>query len=406
MDPDGLSIIAACVGGAAVLALTFAAGAVHFGEKDEEISALGFSKRMAGILAGLVFAGSAYVFGLVRIYAASPLWLVLWAFVTALVIPLVLAFGIARGKPLTKSKLASAIGTVFALPARAVFSIAKLSAQSDVTEEDLLNMVDDVEEQELIDENQKEMITNIFELDDVTAGDIMTHRTEIAAVPSTALTGEAVKIAAESGVSRLPVYGKSMDDIVGFLYVKDLLDVWTDHERSNRPVTEFLRPAMFVPETCRARELLVDFKVKHMQIAVVVDEYGGTSGVATMEDILEEIVGNIQDEFDDEEDELTLSDDGTLTATGGADLDDVFEAFDVELPDGDDEREFDTVGGLVIDSLGRIPTQGENPSVEYGGLKFTVLEVSDRRVVRVKCARAPKKDADAKAAQEVEDGTL
>ncbi len=404
MDPDGLSIFSAFIGGVLVLALTFSAGAAYFGEKDDEAFPLGFSKRMAGILSCLVFAGWLYVFGLTRIFSKNPLWLILCAAVTAAVVLLTFALGIVRGRPSAKSKLSAIIGAVFALPARAVFAAAKLSAQSDVTEEDLLNMVDDVEEQELIDENQKEMITNIFELDDVTAGDIMTHRTEISAVPSTALTGEAVRIAAESGVSRLPVYGKSMDDIVGFLYVKDLLDVWTDHERSNRPVTEFLRPAMFVPETCRAKELLVDFKVKHMQIAVVVDEYGGTSGLATMEDILEEIVGNIQDEFDDEEDELVLAGDGTLTAAGSADLEDVFEAFGEELPD-DDEREFDTVGGLVIDSLGRIPASGENPSVEYRGLEFTVTEVSDRRVARVKCARAAKKDA-AKAPQEAENGTF
>ena len=143
---------------------------------------------------------------------------------------------------------------------------------------------------------------------------------------------------------------------------------------------------MFVPESCRARELLIELRAKHAQIAVVVDEYGGTSGVVTMEDVLEEIVGNIQDEFDNEEEDLVRTEDG-LVAAGSADIDDVFDALGLALPpeSEDDERDFDTVGGLVTDRLGRIPSPGEAVQVEWGGAAFTVLEAGERRVNKVLC---------------------
>ena len=275
-------------------------------------------------------------------------------------------------------------------PGWLVFKALGLSAQSDVTEEDVLSFVDDVEEHDLIDESQKKMITNIFELDDVTAGDVMTHRTEIVSVEENTPAADAVRLSLEHGFSRLPVYRKSLDDIVGILYVKDLFALWDTPEKAQAPVSRFMRGAMFVPEACRAQELLVDFKVKHTQIAVVVDEYGGTSGLATMEDVLEEIVGNIQDEFDNEDEDLVATEDG-FVAAGSADLEEVFEAFGLEPPDEDEdgEADFDTVGGLIIDRLGRIPAAGEDVTLEYGGLEFTVLEVEDRRVGKVKCTRAP-----------------
>ena len=143
-----------------------------------------------------------------------------------------------------------------------------------------------------------------------------------------------------------------------------------------------------MPEACRARELLLEFRRKHTQIAVVVDEYGGTSGLVTMEDVLEEIVGNIQDEYDNEEEDLVADGDGFI-ATGAADLEDLFEAFDLELPepDEDDPDDIDTVGGLVIDRLGRIPDENEHAQVHYGGVVFTVLKASERRIEKVRCTR-------------------
>ena len=269
---------------------------------------------------------------------------------------------------------------------------AGLGNDETVTEEDLFELVDDADEQDLIDTAQKTMITNIFDLSDVSAGDVMTHRTEVNAVNEHASCREAVELALSTGNSRLPVYRKSLDNVTGILYVKDLLRLFDDPGVLERQVSEFTRKAMYVPESRPAGELMMDFKKQHTMIAIVVDEYGGTAGLVTMEDILEEIVGDIQDEYDTEEAELTPCGGGFL-AEGSLDLEDVFEAFGMECPERTDEEEFDTVGGLIADRLGRIPENGEPATVQWGGLSFTCLEVRDRRIQRVRCTRLEEPDA-------------
>ncbi len=258
----------------------------------------------------------------------------------------------------------------------------------DVTEEDVLELVDTAEEMSVIDENQKEMISNIVEFDDVTAVDVMTHRTDLVAVAENTTLAEAAALAAQEGRSRLPVYQKTLDNIIGMLYVKDLLFLVQDASKAARPVSEYMRSAMFVPEACRAGELLRDFKRKHTQIAVVVDEYGGTSGLVTMEDILEEIVGNIQDEFDDEEEAMTPCEGGYL-CDGSLDLEELFAAFDLEVPEAEEDEEFETISGLITQRLGRIPEPGEQVVLEYGGIRFAVQEVDARRIVKVQCTLLP-----------------
>lgn len=387
MDPDGLSILTAVLSGTAMFAFAFWAGAVCADdtERDEQ-TCLGFSNRLAGLGAVFVLACTFFIWALERAAGKSVLWPILAGVGAGLGCVLCCALGRARKTSAPRAAaLFAPIGFVVAAPARLVFRMAHLSAVTEMTEETLLSLVDDVEEQDIIDETQKEMIENIFDLNDVTAGEMMTHRTEVVAVPDSAACDDVVQLAVKKGMSRMPVYHKSMDDIVGFVYVKDLLSLWDHAEKGRQPVRDFLREAMFVPEACRARELLVDFKIKRTQIAVVVDEYGGTSGVVSMEDILEEIVGNIQDEFDDEEEELVRTADGCI-ASGSADLEDVFDVFELELPE-DEERDFDSVGGLVVDRLGRIPAEQESVSVPYGGLLFTVTEVGERRVAKVKCTR-------------------
>lgn len=269
---------------------------------------------------------------------------------------------------------------------------AGLGNDETVTEEDLFELVDDADEQDLIDTAQKTMITNIFDLSDVSAGDVMTHRTEVNAVNEHASCREAVELALSTGNSRLPVYRKSLDNVTGILYVKDLLRLFDDPGVLERQVSEFTRKAMYVPESRPAGELMMDFKKQHTMIAIVVDEYGGTAGLVTMEDILEEIVGDIHDEYDTEEAELTPCEGGFL-AEGSLDLEDVFEAFGMECPERTDEEEFDTVGGLIADRLGRIPENGEPATVQWGGLSFTCLEVRDRRIQRVRCTRLEEPDA-------------
>ncbi len=285
------------------------------------------------------------------------------------------------------------IGVVLAGLAVLAALWAKKRREKDVTQEDVLELVDTAEEQDLIDENQKEMISNIVEFEDVTAADVMTHRMDLIAVAESTTLAEAARIAVEEGRSRLPVYRKTMDNIVGMLYIKDLLFLIQDPTGAESPVREHMRSVMFVPEACRAGELLLDFKRKHTQIAVVVDEYGGTSGLVTMEDILEEIVGNIQDEFDDEEEELAPCEDGYI-CDGALAVEEAFDAFDLEMPEPAEDEEFESVSGLITHMLGRIPEPGEEVAQSYGGLLFTVLEVDARRIVKVKCTRMPETETE------------
>ncbi len=260
---------------------------------------------------------------------------------------------------------------------------AGLSSEDQVTEEDLYELMDDADEQDLIDENQREMITNIIELDDVEAGDIMTHRMDIAAVEEGSTCREAIDRALESGNSRLPVYRRNIDEICGVLYVKDLLCLFNQPQRLDEPVAPFCRKATFVPESRPASQLMLDFKSSRSMMAIVVDEYGGTAGLVSMEDVLEEIVGDIQDEFDDEEAEL-VAQDGGFAVSGELDLEDLFDAFDLECPEYD-EDEFDTVGGLISDRLGRVPEDGEEASIDWGGIHFKVLSAGDRHIQRALC---------------------
>lgn len=250
------------------------------------------------------------------------------------------------------------------------------------TGEELLEQLDEVESGE-IDDDQKEMIANIVEFDEVTAGDIMTHRTDFAAIEGNITCREAVRLALDSGHSRMPVYDRDIDHIIGILYSKDLLQLVEQPHRMEQSVRHLVHPASFVPESCPASQLLADFKGNHTQIAVVVDEYGGTAGLVSLEDVLEEIVGDIQDEYDNEEAEIEQLPDGFL-CEGSAHLEDVFAAFGRELPAKAAEEEFDTAGGLVSDLLGRIPEPGEPASVSWGGLRFTAAQIGDKCVEKVK----------------------
>lgn len=246
---------------------------------------------------------------------------------------------------------------------------------AEVTEEEILMMVDAGNETGTIEESQKEMITNIFEFDDRTAADIMTHRTEVSAVDINASLSEVTQLALETGYSRIPVYEETMDNIIGVLYVKDLLGLIGECAKPF-DIHEYMREVMYVPESKRCRDLFESFTEKKVQFAVVIDEYGGTSGVVTMEDLLESIVGNIQDEYDNEEEEIVENADGSLTVNASVSLDDIAHRLDMELSEEDED--YDTLGGLVLDRIGYLPN--ENDSVEYLGYRFTVLKVDDRKI--------------------------
>ena len=275
-----------------------------------------------------------------------------------------------------------------------LFGVKGEDDQGNVTEEEIRMMVDVGEEKGVIEESAKDMINNVFDFDDKTVADIMTHRIDIAACDTTATMEDITSTAIEQGYSRIPVYDGTIDDIVGIVYVKDLLRL-LDNSTEMFELKNFIRPVLYVPESNSCRELFILLKQKKIHMAVVVDEYGGTSGLVTMEDIIESIVGNIQDEYDDEEEEISRIDDDTYSIDGAASLDDVIELLDFSpFGDEDEEPDYDTLGGLVLDLLGYIPGDEEHPTVSVDGVEFTVEKAEDRRILRVRAHRllSPKQD--------------
>lgn len=247
------------------------------------------------------------------------------------------------------------------------------------TEEEILSLVEEGKEKGLIEDDTKNIIENVFDFDDTVAYEIMTHRRDMTSLEDTETLDRVVATAIDSGHSRIPVWHDDIDNIVGILYVKDLLQYVGKPAPSDFKLRALLRPAMFVPRTKDCRSLFAFMQKHRTQIAVVVDEYGGTEGIITLEDLIEDILGNIRDEYDDEEDEIRRLDDGRYTVDGSTSLDDVEELTGVTLGDSDSE----TVAGFILDKLGRIPTSDEQPYVESDGLRFTALRTDDRRILEV-----------------------
>lgn len=253
-----------------------------------------------------------------------------------------------------------------------------------VTEEEIRMMVDVGGEKGVIEDVQKEMINNIFEFDDLDAGDIMTHRTDMTAIDVNDPPMDVIKTAIESGYSRIPVFDEDPDNIIGIIYVKDLLKyIGTDLPKNT--ITKIMRTPMYVPESKICGDLFKEMTSSRTQMAVVVDEYGGTAGIVTLEDIIEAIVGNIQDEYDDEDEEISQINDTTFTIEGITDIDEVNELIGRNLPDGD----YDTVAGYIINELGFLPKDGEMNEVEFGNIKFTVLAVDNRRIEKIRVEILP-----------------
>ncbi len=249
-----------------------------------------------------------------------------------------------------------------------------------LTEEEIRMLVDVGEEKGVIEQEKKDMINNIFEFDDRTVSEIMTHRMDVIGVDINTDIHEIVKTAMDSGYSRIPVYEDSIDRVVGILYTKDLLKFVSSTEEFN--IDEVMRKPMYAPESTSCTQLLTEFKVNKVQFAVVVDEFGGTYGIITMEDLLETIVGDIQDEYDNEEAEIIEHEDGSFTFDGNLAIDDVESALETEIASS--QEDWDTLGGLVIHELGRIPEDHEQAEVIISGIQFKVLEAFDRRILKVK----------------------
>ena len=246
----------------------------------------------------------------------------------------------------------------------------------DVSEDEILMMVDLGEERGAIEASEKELIENIFQFNNTTAEDVMIHRTDMVMVWVEDTNDDVRTAILDSGRSRFPVYREDADDIVGILNTRDFL--LNAQEERPKPLAELLRPAYFVPESVRTDILFRDMQSKKVHMAIVVDEYGGTSGLVTMEDLLEEIVGNIYDEFDPlEEKDIEQTEPGVWKVSGSCALEQVAEAMDMEFPE---EVKSDTLGGLVFAQLSVIPEDGARIEVDACGLRIKVLNFTDRRV--------------------------
>lgn len=261
----------------------------------------------------------------------------------------------------------------------------RLSRDKNVTEEDILQLVDAGEETGVIEETQKDMINNIFEFGDITAEDIMTPRTEVEALDAEDTVFEALRIGVEDGFSRIPVYEEDIDHVVGVLYVKDLLPYVGKPLPEDLTLRGLMRQAYFVPGTKNCQDLFAEMTEKRIQLAMVVDEYGGLAGIVSMEDLLESIVGNIRDEYDHEDEEIKQTGDNSFEVDGALPIDEVSELVGVPLPEGD----YETLAGFLIYQLGRIPTPEENACVAYDGLEFVILSMDDRRIETVHIQKFP-----------------
>ena len=271
-----------------------------------------------------------------------------------------------------------------------LFGFDPNKGNADITEEEIRMLVDAGNENGTIEYSEREMINNIFEFDDRTVGEVMTHRTDIAAVEKNSPLQDVLDLSMEEGFSRIPVYEEDIDDIIGVIYVKDLLCLIGMDDYASKSIADYMRPVIYAPESTRCRMLFKKFKESKVHMAIIVDEYGGTAGIATMEDLLESIVGNIQDEYDQETDDIEKIADGSYSLDGGLLIDKVESLFGVDL---DADEDTDTIGGLIVNTLGRIPENGEKPSVVIKNIEFTVTLVEERRIVRVMARKLTERPA-------------
>lgn len=265
-----------------------------------------------------------------------------------------------------------------------------------VTEEDIMTMVNEGHEQGVLEASEAEMITNIFELDDKNAGDIMTHRTNLVSIDGETTLKDAITfILTEGKNSRYPVYGEDMDDIVGILHMKDALIYAEKEGRAELPISQIpglLREPHFIPESKNIDSLFKEMQSQKIHMSLVVDEYGQIAGIVTMEDILEEIVGNILDEYDAEEEYIAVCDGGYIL-NGLAPLDEVGEVLEIPFSEEDSDT-YDTLNGFLISKLDRIPQEGEELEVTYEGYRFQILSVENKMIRTVKAVKLPKEETE------------
>lgn len=261
-----------------------------------------------------------------------------------------------------------------------LFGVGEQEEQT-VTEEEIKMMVDQGQEKGAIEETEKEIINNVFALNDITASEIMTPRRNVFAIDINENLSKILEDIDEYKYSRIPVYEETIDDIKGILLIKDILKVLNDKKQIK--IKNLLKPAYFVPESKPIDEIFKELQRNKNQMAIVIDEYGGTAGLLTMEDILEELVGNIFDEYDDIEVEYEKIDNNTYLIDGGVSLYEFKKIIGVEIPEGD----YETLSGYLIEKLGRLPEENEDIVLEDENLTYKVEEYEDKRIKKVKVCR-------------------
>ncbi len=301
-----------------------------------------------------------------------------WAY--ACITPVTVVMGLLR--PLTGLVTATAKGILF------VFGVRENKNENDVTEEEIIDMVIEGHEQGIIQASEAEMISNIFEFGDKEAQDIMTHRNNIDAIDGSIMLQDAITYMLEGANSRYPVYEENIDHIVGILHLKDAMRFHREDEKLNSPVvqlTELLREPYFVPQTKNIDELFREMQQKKLQMVVVVDEYGQTDGLVAMEDILEEIVGNIQDEYDEDKEYIEERGEDEYVIEGTTPLEELEDRFGIRF----DSEEFETLNGYLISKMDKIPEPDEEFDVDCAGYNFKILSVENKVISSVLVTKLP-----------------
>ncbi len=254
--------------------------------------------------------------------------------------------------------------------------------EEEVTEEEIKMMVDQGKEKGTIKEEEKELIDNVFEFNDITVSEIMRHRKDIFAVDINISNEELAQELEEAQYrySRIPVYDETIDEIKGILYVKDVLK---NIKNKNVKVKDLVKDAYFVSQNRLINEVFKELQKNKMQIAIILDEYGGTAGIITMEDILEELVGDIYDEYDNEEKEFEQIDENTYILAGSMPIYDVNKILDAKIPEGD----YDTISGYLQEELGRIPEDEEKPIIETKTVTYKIEQYEDKRIIKIKACK-------------------
>mgnify|MGYP004480343273 FL=1 len=370
------------------------------------LSTIQIGITLAGFLSS-AFASDAFAYRLVPILnEIIPIGAEIWQNISIIIITIILSFFTIVFGELVPKRLAmknyekisfATIGIIktisiitapfvklLTVTTNTISKIFKVSENEEeiVTEEEIKMMVDQGEENGTIEEDEKEYINNVFEFNDITASEIMTHRTDIFAVDINTTPGELLEeiIKDDCKHSRIPVYDETIDEIKGILYVKDIIK---NINKKTFKIKNIMKEAYFVSQSKLINELFKELQKNKKHIAIIVDEYGGTAGLITMEDILEEIVGDIYDEYDEIEEEYEKIDDKTFIISGSMPIYDVNKLLEAHIPEGD----YDTISGYLQEEMGRIPTEEEMPTIETKELTFKIEEYEDKRILKIKVCK-------------------